>query len=132
MGMQDIESQIEKLRWQLDEYTKAWANDDINNQEYWKANQAINKQISKLRENQPSNFNSPIPTPEQAALKSLKIQAEAALKPYWNRVAPKHWKSFQITLKLCKDAQEVRQLYSQWQIRLSLKNIAVLPDLKAA
>ena len=47
---------------------------DITTAEYWEQHQAISKQISKLRENQPSNFNSPIPERIPGELPFLRLR----------------------------------------------------------
>lgn len=98
---------------------------------YWFEHQRISKAISKLRETQPSNFNSPEPTEAEIELKALKNRVFKAIQPYWNRVAPKDWNAFQSALGFATDSNQVEALYKTWQQKLSFKNIAELPDLNA-
>lgn len=103
----------------------------IGTSEYWVQHQAISKQISKLREDQPSNFYSPEPTPEEVALKRLKNRVLFAIEPYRFRVAGKDWNALLIALKFATDSNQVEALYNTWQGKLRHKNLADLPDLHA-
>lgn len=74
-------------------------------------------------------FSSPEPTPEQSALHGLKDRCFKRIKPYWNRIAPKEWKSFQIKLKYSQNAAQVVQIYDLYRGKLHHSNIVTLPEL---
>lgn len=76
------EKQIAALIDKLNGLSQDKALGDISREEYWQQHQAISKQISKLREGQPSNFNSPLP--ERGNFESAFLQLRGKLLKRYN------------------------------------------------